>query len=291
MSDAVIERAASLSCFTSPSRVEPLGGGITNINLKVSDEGRDYVVRLGDDIAQHGVARWNELALSRAANDAGISPRVVHHEPGVLVLEFLKARTFDEADVRDPANLPRIIDLVRRAHRTLGNHLTSPVLAFWPFQVNRTYVSRLKQDGSTHRALLPALLAKQERLEAATGPVDMVVGHNDLLAGNLLDDGTRLWLIDWEYGGFNTPLFDLAGLAGNNSLSELQEHEMLRQYFDRDPGHHWRAYQAMKCTSLMREALWSMVSEIHSEIDFDYAAYSAENLDRFERAFTEFQNA
>ena len=53
-----------------------------------------------------------------------------------------------------------------------------------------------------------------EVLEIATGPVELVVGHNDLLAANILDDGDQLWLIDWEYGGFNTPLFDLAGLAG-----------------------------------------------------------------------------
>ena len=40
----------------------------------------------------------------------------------------------------------------------------------------------------------------------------------------------------------------------------------------------------MKCASLLRETLWSMVSEIHSTLDFDYAAYTAENRARFERA-------
>ena len=45
----------------------------------------------------------------------------------------------------------------------------------------------------------------------------------------------------------------------------------------------------MKCTSLMRETLWSMTSEIHSTLDFDYAAYTVENLDRLATALVDFQ--
>ena len=123
------------------------------------------------------------------------------------------------------------------------------------------------------------------RLEAAVGPIDLVLGHNDLLPANILDDGGRLWLIDWEYGGFNSPLFDLGGLATNNGLGADQEQDMLERYFETpmDQGL-WRRYTAMKCASLMRETLWSMVSEIHSVIDFDYAAYTAENLARLDVA-------
>ena len=286
-----IERTAALGCFRAPEEIEMLGGGITNINLKVTDGGRAFVVRLGADIPEHGVMRWNELALSRAAEAAGVSPAVVHHEPGVLVLEFIAARTYGEADVRDPANLPRIVDLVAGVHRGLGPHLTTPVLAFWPFQVVRSYATRLAADGSVHAAALPRLMDDAAELQAATGPVDIVIGHNDLLAANILDDGQRLWLIDWEYGGFNTPLFDLAGLAGNNGLSEAQERAMLEQYFGAPAEARWRPYQAMKCVSLMRETLWSMTSEIHSELDFDYAAYTAENMARLDAALADFRNS
>jgi len=289
MSETAIARAAALRCFSDPEDITPLGGGITNVNLLVRDGNRRFVVRLGDDIPEHGVMRWNELALSRAAEMAGVSPAVVHQEPGVLVLDFVEARTFEEADVRNPANLQKIIDLVAHAHRQLGNHLTGPVLAFWPFQVNRTYATRLKADGSGHSGLLPGLMDTLSDLEEAVGPVDLVVGHNDLLAANLLDDGDRLWLIDWEYGGFNSPLFDLAGLASNNGLSESQENKMLEQYFEAPAEKHLRAYRAMKCTSLMRETLWSMTSEIHSNLDFDYAAYTSENMDRLNAALSEFR--
>ncbi len=290
MIEDAIDRAAGLSCFGAPQDIEHLGGGITNINLSVRDGDRKFVVRLGADIEEHGVMRWNELALSLAAAQAGFSPGVVHHEPGVLVLEFLTAQTFAEADVRNPDNLPRIIDLVARVHRELGRRLTKPVLAFWPFQVNRTYITRLQSEGSSHKAVLPQMLRQMELLEAATGQVDLVIGHNDLLAANFLDDGDRLWLIDWEYGGYNSPLFDLAGLASNNGLSEAQERMTLERYFGTHPDQHWRPYQAMKCASLMRETLWSMMSEIHSKLDFDYAAYTDENTGRLTSALNDFLN-
>ncbi|MDF3415480.1 phosphotransferase family protein [Sulfitobacter sp. M57] len=288
MTREIINKIANLSCFQDPQDITALGGGLTNVNLRVRDGTQQFVVRLGEDIAEHGVMRWNELALSQAASAAGFSPKVIHHEPGVLVLEFLNAQTFSEADVRNPDNLQRIISMITHVHRDLAGHLSQPVLTFWPFQVNRSYAARLHTDGSHHAKALPAMLAQLNELEAAVGQIDMVIGHNDLLAANILDDGDKLWLIDWEYGGYNSPLFDLAGLASNNALSEDQERAMLAQYFETSPEKHWRAYSAMKCTSLMRETLWSMTSEIHSELDVDYGAYTSENMERLTSALADF---
>jgi len=290
MTEGAIKRAAELVCFENPQDIKLLGGGITNVNLVVRDGERQFVVRLGNDIEEHGVMRWNELAISQAAAAAGFSPAVVHFEPGVLVLAFLNAATYQEADVRNAQNLPRIIELIKNAHQHLGNQLTNPVLAFWPFQVNRTYISRLQAQGSSHKSKLPEMLKQMSILETAVGQVDMVIGHNDLLAANILDDGERLWLIDWEYAGYNSPLFDLAGLASNNGLSEAQEQAMLMQYFGSQSEQRWRSYQAMKCASLMRETLWSMTSEIYSDLDFDYAAYTVENIDRLNAALSEFSS-
>ena len=290
MIDKAIAKAKALPCFENPRDIVPLGGGITNVNIRVNDDRGNYVVRIGKDIPEHGVMRWNELALSKAAQSLGVSPAVVYYEPGILVLEFIDAQTFEEADVRKSKNLMRIISLVAKTHRGIGQHLNTPILTFWPFQVNQSYMSRLESDGSPHMSKLADLKRQLELLQDATGQVDLVIGHNDLLAANILDDGDQLWLIDWEYGGFNTPLFDLAGLAGNNGLSILQEQQMLEQYFDRSCEIYWRPYQAMKCTSLMRETLWSMISELYSEIEFDYAAYTSENLTRLNAAISDFQN-
>ncbi len=115
------------------------------------------------------------------------------------------------------------------------------------------------------------------------------LGHNDLLAANIIDDGERLWLIDWEYAGFNSALFDLGGLASNSEMPEALREGLLEAYFERPVTDDLRRrFAAMTAASLMRETLWSMVSESHSKLDFDYAAYTAENLARFEAAYAAF---
>jgi thiamine kinase-like enzyme len=278
-------RAASLSCWTGPVAPRPLEGGITNTNFVVDDGARRYVVRVGGDIPVHGILRANELAASRAAALAGVSPRVVHAEPGALVIDFVEGRTFTPADVRAPQNLPRLVDLIRRAHREIPRYLRGPAPLFWVFHVVRDYAHTLQADGSPHAPALPRLLAVAERLERLVGPIELAFGHNDLLAANIIDDCTRLWLVDWDYAGFNSPLFDLGGLASNSELDEAARERLLELYFERpvDDGLR-RTSAAMTAASLLRETMWSMVSEIHSRLAFDYAAYTAENLARFEAA-------
>ncbi len=283
------ERIVSLDIWRGPVSIEPLEGGITNTNYKVADETGIYVVRLGDDIPVHQVMRFNELAASRAAHAAGISPKVVHAQPGVLVLDFIDSRPYGEEDVRDQANLERIVPLMRACHRNIPKHLRGPALIFWVFHVLRDYAGALADGDSRHLAILPDLLTAADALEAAAGPYEIVFGHNDLLPANILDDGSRLWLVDWDYAGFNSPLFDLGGLASNNGLDEPRERWLLEAYFEAPADDAlWRRYQAMKCASLLRETMWSMVSEIHSTLDFDYAAYTAENLARFRAAHADF---
>ena len=283
------ERAARLGCWSGPVEPRPVGGGITNANFRVDDRGSSFFVRIGDDIPVHGVLRFNEAAASRAAHAAGLSPEVVHQEPGALVLRFVEGRTLTPEDVRRPETLERILPLVKRCHRELPRHLRGPTLAFWVFHVVRDYVHTLERAGGARGTELSRLLAIAETLERAIGPVELVFGHNDLLAANLIDDGTRLWLVDWEYGGFNSPLFDLGGLASNNELSPEQEDWLLEAYFGaRATDELRRRYTAMTCASLLREAMWSMVSEIHLRIEFDYETYTALNLARFERAYAAF---
>jgi thiamine kinase-like enzyme len=279
-------RVAALAIWSGPVDPFPLAGGITNQNFTVEDRGRRYVVRVGNDILVHGVVRANELAASRAAHLAGLSPGVVHAEPGVLVLDFVEGRTLAPEDVRNPANLARLVDMVRRCHRDVPQYLRGPAAMFWVFHVVRDYAHTLREGNSPHVPLLQDLLARAARLEATVGPIEVVFGHNDLLAANFIDDGHRLWLVDWEYAGFNSPLFDLGGLASNSELSPEQAEQALSLYFDRPVDDRLRhRAAAMTAASLLRETMWSMVSEIHSTVDFDYSAYTAENFRRFEAAY------
>ncbi|MEZ5667693.1 MAG: phosphotransferase [Alphaproteobacteria bacterium] len=279
------QRAASLPCWSAAVAPEPLSGGITNTNFLVEDGGRRFVVRIGADIPVHQIMRFNEQAASRAAHAAGLSPEVVYAEPGAMVLAFVDGRVLGPADFADRRTLRRAVDLMLRCHRDLPAFLRGPVLAFWVFHVVRDYAATLRETGSAYESMLPGMLKTAERLERLVGPIDMVFGHNDLLAANFIDDGERLWLIDWDYAGFNSPLFDLGGLAANNALPPALERWLLEAYFNRPVGDELMLrYQAMKCAALLRETLWSMVSEQVSTLTFDYAAYTTENLQRFKAA-------
>ncbi len=120
--------------------------------------------------------------------------------------------------------------------------------------------------------------------------MEIAFGHNDMLAHNFIDDGKRLWLIDWDYGGFDCPLFDLANLASNNFFSLEEDDRLLEDYYETPATDELRRkLHAMKCASLLRESMWSMVSEIHLDIDVDYVAYTDGYLARFEAAYAEFR--
>ena len=279
------ERVAGLPIWSGTVVPQRLTGGITNMNFTVADAGTRYVVRVGDDIPVHQILRFNEAAASRAAYAAGISPEVVHAEAGIIVIRFVEGVTFAAADIADPARLARIVPLLRRVHYEMPRHLRGPLLAFWVFHVIRDYAHTLAERGSRHRARLPELLSISDELEAEVGPVDLVFGHNDLLPANFIDDGAKVWLIDWDYAGWNSPLFDLANLASNAEFDSAAEERLLTAYFGRAPDARlWSSYTAMKCASLLRETLWGMVSEITSHLAFDYAAYTEDYLARFARA-------
>lgn len=280
--EADIARVEGLGCWRGAASAVPLSGGITNRNYVVRDLGERFVVRLGADIPHHMVMRWHELAVSRAAHAAGLSPEIVHAEPGVLVMRFVEGETLAAEGVR--TRIPAIAALLRRCHDALPLHMRGPVLGFWPFQIVRDYAATLRAGDSPWGAWLEDLLALNARLEQALGPTTLVIGHNDLLAGNLIDDGYRLWLIDWDYAGLNTPLFDLANLATNNAFTPDDEAVLLHAYLGRAPDAALRrGYDAMRVASLLRETLWSMVSELHPAVAFDYAAYTRDNLARLEQ--------
>ena len=129
-----------------------------------------------------------------------------------------------------------------------------------------------------------------QELENTVGEIKLVFGHNDLLAANFIDDGKRLWLLDWDYAGYDAALFDLANLSSNNELSPEQEDWLLETYFQKKVTDRLRRQiMAMKCVSLLRETLWSINSEIYSTIEFDYVSYTKKNLTRFERVYEAFQ--
>ena len=274
----------SLPIWKNLENIEPLEGGITNLNFLVSDSGSKSVVRLGSDIPEHLVYRSNEIIVSEAAYQIGVSPKLIYNEPGVLVLEFIESKTLEPKTVRE--NLNKIVPIVRKIHDEIPNKLSGQPQIFWVFYVIKYYSNYLLNNNSSHISLIPSLLKKAEKLEKLSSPREIVFGHNDLLAANFLDDGSKIWVVDWEYGGFNDPLFDIGGLSSNNDLDENLENEVLEMYFKEKPSKDLIIkYNAMKTASLLRETMWSMVSEITSKIEFNYAEYTSDNLKKFEESF------
>lgn len=286
------QRAARLRFWSAKkASPRPIDGGISNFNFLVEDDGARYFVRIGEDAAEHAVYRFNEVTVAQAAERAGFGPPVRYHEPGALVLDYLDgARPLPEGWIEDDALVARVVALLRRAHLELPQHLEVPGPMFWPFQANDRYLRLLASQGGRLSGRLEEFAALNRELEAAVGAIRPVFCHNDLMPGNLLDDGERLWLVDWEYGGWNCALFDLANLAGNNGMARRQEMRLLALYDGEAPDlARWRGYLAMKGASALREALWSRVAELHSALDFDYAGYTDGCLAKLAAAAAEYR--
>ncbi|MFT5706054.1 MAG: thiamine kinase-like enzyme [Oceanospirillaceae bacterium] len=282
-------RAEQLSCWEGSVTAIPLTGGLTNTNFTVHYQEKDYVVRIGEDIPIHGVMRFNEQNASVAAFKAGISPEIIHIQEDALVMRFIKGRTLNAADLQNQSMLERALPLLKRCHNDVPNYLKAGSLSFWVFQVNRNYAGSLNETQSLYKKQLVRLMQINIELEKAVGRVTMAFCHNDMLAANFIDTPNKLWLIDWDYAGFNSPLFDLSNLATNNGLSYQQEIWLLENYFETPINNKlWRSYCAMKCASQLRESMWSMVSEEYSNLDFDYREYTQDNLERFQQAYREF---
>ena len=120
---------------------------------------------------------------------------------------------------------------MRDFHEEMPQHVSGAGFMFWVFHVIRDYARTLEAGDSRMAERLPDYLALADALEAAQQPLPIVFGHNDLLPANFLDDGKRLWLIDFEYAGFNTAMFDLAGVASNAGMSAEESDALLAAYF------------------------------------------------------------
>jgi thiamine kinase-like enzyme len=285
------DRIKALPCWHGRLSIEPLKGGISNESWKVTDARGKHVVRFGHDYPFHHVERAHEVMVARAAHAAGFSPTVEYAGPGVMVSAFLEAKTYDAADVR--ANADRILVLLKQFHQTMPAYVSGPAHLFWVFHVIRDYARTLKVGNSRMLRWVPGFVDLAFELEAEQTALPVVFGHHDLLPANFMDDGEKLWLVDFEYAGFGTALFDLAGFSSNAGFDTDATEALLHAYFDQAPNEAMaRAMGAMQCASLLREAMWSMVSELHLNAPgVDYESYTAENLARLDTALAAHRTA
>ena len=279
-----IDLISSLNFWKNEITVTSVKGGITNKNFLVKDGSQKYFVRIGNDIKEHLIYRSNEILASEAASKINICPELLYHKNSIQVFKFIEGKTFDSNDIKN--NLKEVTKLIKKVHVELPNQLFGQSIIFWVFHVIKNYKNFLERNQSAYIKILPDLLNKSNKLEIVSSPFEIVFGHNDLLPANFIQDKDRIWLIDWEYAGFNTPLFDLGGLASNNDFSEKEEENLLEDYYEKKiTSELFIKFKAIKCASLLRETMWSMVSEITSDIEFDYKSYTEGNLLKFNQQY------
>ncbi len=279
----------ALPCWNGSITIAPMGGGLSNANYLVSDASGKHVVRFGVDYPFHHVFREHEVMVARAAHAAGFAPAVEYAVPGVMVTHFLDARTLDAEAVR--RNAAAIGGLIKAFHHMMPNYISGAANLFWVFHVIRDYVRTLQTCAPQSAHLFAAFLAQATSFEAAQQPLPIVFGHHDLLPANFLDDGEKIWLIDFEYAGFGTAMFDLAGTSSNAQMNEDEKRCLLRAYFEAAPDARLeKSFAAMECASLLRETLWAMVSShFLAAPGVDYGAYKDENLNRYTQALETYQ--
>lgn len=268
-----------------PRVVEDLPGGLTNRNVKVTTPAGRFVARIsGSNASALGIDRDVEHYNTRAAERAGAGAPVVDYRPdlGVLVIGYLDGRTLTNADLADSelaeeAVLGRIAQACLRLHR--GPRFRGE---FNMFDRQRGYLAtvtknnfRVPTDYRSHESSLERIQRALDVRAEATVPC-----NNDLLAGNFVDDGTRTWLIDYEYAGNNDAYFELGNLAGECAL-DLEQLTWLVTAYDgaERPAHVARA-RLQQIVGQYGWTLWGCIQHATSPLDFDFWEWATERYDK-----------
>jgi thiamine kinase-like enzyme len=257
---------------------EALAGGITNRNYRVAVDGEIFVVRVPTESGSLlGIDRRVEREASRLAAAAGVGPDVIAFiEPeGVLVTRFIEGRPVRDHEIHDPVMLERIAQSLRRIHQA-----GSVTTGFSPFRVAEAYALTAVRHGARLPAAHEAAQAIAVAIERALSPQPPVLCHNGLLNANFIDDGVSIRIVGWEYAGMGDRFFDFGNFAVNHQLTEDDEASLLMAYYGRVGSAQHARLRLMRLMSDYREAMWGVLQQAISELDFDFSAYANKHFDR-----------
>ena len=268
--------------------ITPLSGGLTNSNFRVDVDGQPFFVRVpGTSTALLAINRENEYYNARAAHEAGVGPRVLYHLPGYnsMVLEFLNGKTMSKDSLREPGMPARMAQSIKMLHAG-PRFLTD----FNMFRLTEYYL----QICNEHQVKIPAGYLERMPTVAiieqamSVKPLETVPCNNDLLAENYIDDGQKLWLIDYEYSGNNDPAFELGNTCQEMEFHDGQIEEVCAAYFGEATSD---KIARMKLNMIMSDVgwgLWAAIQAKISTIDFDFWGWA---LDRWGRAVQKMDSA
>jgi thiamine kinase-like enzyme len=282
--DGILERLVPLLGEVTRGP-EPLRGGITNRNYRVSLGGGDYVVRVTSaDTVFLEIDRAAEHAAAIAAARLGVGPDVAAFLAAqeTLVTRFIPGRPISPEELREPATLATLAHAVRTVHD--GPPIPG---VFNPYRVVQAYARTAEARGVPVPRDFTAASRIAAEIEAALqGEEHLPVPcHNDLLNANFIHDGTRVRIVDWEYAGMGDRYFDLGNLSVNNDFREADDQLLLEHYFREPcPDRRFAAVRLMRIMSDFREAMWGVVQIAISKIEFDYAAYATRHFARLQES-------
>lgn len=248
-------------------------GGLTNLVFKAGD----FCLRIPGKGTEEYINRANEAVAAREAAKAGVSPEVLHVDPGtgVMVTRYIAgAETMSPEKFRTrPGSPSRAGEAFRKLH-TSG--------AVFPFRFELfAMIDDYLKVLSTKEVALPAGYhdvvrdAESVRSALAAHPLPIVACHCDPLCENFLDTGERMWIVDWEYSGMNDPLWDLGDLSVEGKFDTAQDEEMMRAYFGGEarPAERGRIviYKAM-CDLLW--TLWGLIQLANNNPVDDFRTYA-----------------
>ena len=203
--------------------IEELKGGLTNRTYRLRQGDDHFVLRLNAQQAEFfQFDRTSEVEILGEASKSGLAPRVVHvdKERGILILEFLHGRTWQEEDIVQNRNLEALAGLLRRVHALplCGNRIDASAVAV-------SYENYLEKRQGLHAFATQCV----EVISSIAVPDEAVCCHNDIVAANVIEK-SGLRLIDWEYACDNDPMFDLASAIGFHNLDEQSSAILLDAY-------------------------------------------------------------
>ena len=276
--DVLWDRTTSLA--GQPRTVSELSGGLTNRNYRVVTPDGDFVARIAADGTELlTIDRECEYRNAVAAAAAGAAPPVFEYRPQdrLLVIGYVEGRTLNNNDVAAADNIPRIAQACRRLHSgpRFGND-------FDMFDVQQRYYQAATSRGfripAGYDDLLPQVRAAQGALAAtATATVPC---HNDLLPANLIDDGDRIWLIDYELSGNNDACFELGNIAAESHLDAEALAALVAAYYGEPrPSKVARAWLLGGLVGMYGWTLWGAIQHAASPIEFDFWSWAMERFD------------
>lgn len=258
-------------------------GGLTNLVHLVETSADSVIVRIPGEGTEEYIDRKVEAHNAVAAERAGVSPKVLwaDGDSGIMVSTAIRdAETMSPDLFRTRAGSPA---RAGEAFAKLHNSGETFEFHFELFSMIEDYLKLL----STKDVELPdgyhdiVEAAQPVKWALAASPATLAPCHCDPLCENFLDDGERMWIVDWEYSGMNDPLWDLSDLSVEAGMNEEQDMELLHAYFGHPPtaAQHGRVimYKAM-CDLLW--TLWGLIQHADGNPAEDFWAYSTGRFDR-----------